>query len=260
MQIFIPSTGRAELHRTWFNLPPQWQARAALVLPPKEVPAYRARCSASILATKVSGIGKVRHEVIQNAPGAVLMLDDDLDFFVRRKDDPTKLIKASPRDIDKMLTKCEKLLNKFAHIGVATREGANRVVEEVVYNTRLLRALGYRADVLREHRVAFDRLPVMEDFDVALQLLQLGYRSAQLNSHVQDQPGSNTAGGCSTYRTNQVQAAGALGLKKLHPDFVTVVAKPPLKSGGWGGEARTDVKVAWKKAFASYGVAEGRKI
>ena len=39
-------------------------------------------------------------------------------------------------------------------------------------------------------------------------------------------------------------------LAALHPDFVKVVEKYTKTS--WGGGIRTDVRIAWKKAYESY--------
>lgn len=259
MLMVIPSMGRADKQRTLTALAPL--AKVTLVVPYAEAKAYRTAEFAgeypfTLRAPDVKGIGPTRQWILAYAASIgedkVLMLDDDLEFFARRHDDATKLTKATPAQLRKMLALASKLLDKHVHIGVATREGANRNVAPLIYNTRLLRALGYRADILNKEGVRFDRIPVMEDFDVALQLLRLGYPSAQINSYTQDQPGSNTAGGCSTYRTAEVQACGANGLAGFHPDFVTVVQKEPLKSGGWDGQPRTDVRIAWKKAFDSY--------
>lgn len=253
MQIFIPSRGRAHLHRTFFNLPPKWREHTIIVVPWGEAQSYVASGVpvGNVVATKAKGIGPTRQWIIDHAPEKVLMLDDDLDFFVRRSDDRAKLQKATPKDINNMLSAVDAALVRYAHVGIATREGANRNVTPIIENVRLLRALGYRADILRKQGVKFDRIPVMEDFDVALQLLRRGFDSACINTWCQDQPGSNTEGGCSEYRTAYIQRRGAEGLKKLHPDFVTVIEKPPLKSGGWDGKPRTDVRVAWKKAYES---------
>lgn len=254
MLIAIPSMGRADKQRTLMALEAA-KAMPTLFVPKSEMMDY-CFVGAYTVTTSATGIGPTRQAIIDHArkigETKVLMLDDDLEFFARRTDDPTKLRHATPAQLKKLLQIAEKLLDKHAHIGVATREGANRSTEPLLYNTRLLRTLGYRADVLNSEKVRFDRLPVMEDFDVALQLLRRGYSSAQINSYVQDQPGSNTAGGCSTYRTAEVQHMGAHGLGDLHAPFVTVVEKPPLKSGGWSGQPRTDVRIAWKKAFDSW--------
>jgi hypothetical protein len=251
MKIFIPSLGRVDqTNHTFENLPPAIRKRAVMVVSPKEVVAYSARFGAdNVVPVAAKGIGKVRQRIIDICDGPVLMLDDDLSFFARREDDPTKLRKATPEDVTAMVGAMAATLEDCAHAAIAVREGANRNTDPVIYNTRCLRALGYNATILKGHDIRFDRLPVMEDFDVALQLLRKGFRSVTLNRWAQDQGTSNAPGGCSTYRSREVQAQGARGLAKLHPDFVTVVTKET--KGAWGGGSRTDVRVAWKKAYES---------
>lgn len=249
MMIFIPSRARADQrNHTWDNLPPAAKAKAFFVVSPEDVPAYCARFPEHhVLAVDVEGIGAVRQHIIDISKGPVLMLDDDLSFFVRRKDDPRLLAKASPRDVSNMLKRMETVLHQVAHAAIAVREGANRNTDPEILNTRCLRALGYNADVLRREGVRFDRLPVMEDFDVALQLLRKGYPSITLNTWCQDQGASNAPGGCSTYRSMTVQAQGAEGLARLHPGFVRVVTKNAKSKGAWA--ERRDVNVQWKRAF-----------
>jgi hypothetical protein len=250
MRIYIPSRGRAHLVRTWNNLPTGHDA--VMVVPPAETKNYR-DAGYMVLPCPAKGIGPTRqwicdqHDLREGKQ--ILMLDDDLEFFVRRMDEPTKVVKANNVFLNRMLKATISTAKAYAHGGIAVREGCNRNTAEYMLDTRCLRALFYDVAVMRKHNVRFDRVPVMEDFDVALQLLRLGYHSATINRWVQDQPGSNTAGGCSLYRTADVQAKGARGLAKLHPGFVTVVEKPALKSGGWNGEPRLDVRVQWKKAF-----------
>lgn len=253
MEIYIPSRGRAHKTLTYGNLPPQAKARALHVVPPDELGAYR-KAGLPAVACPAVGIGPVRQWIcdkhdVKTQGESLLMLDDDLYFSERRKDDISKFAPTTPRSMDQMFKALDTLALKYAHGGIAPRDGANRETQRVSLCTRNLRALFYNVAVMRRHKIRFDRLPVMEDFDVALQLLEAGYPSAKLNSWVQDQRGSNAAGGCSIYRTMEVQAEGARGLARLHPDSVTVVEKPPLKSGGWSGQARLDVRVQWKKAL-----------
>lgn len=254
MLLAIPSKARAgQRNHTYDNLPPALQERTLFFVPKSEVSAYADRFSKQrIMGVGVSGIGKVRQFIINYAsaaPGKVAMLDDDLSFFERRKDEPTKLTKASARGVEKMFDELERQLDMFVHAGVAAREGANRNTDKHLLSTRMLRILAYNAEKMVDLKVRYDRLPVMEDFDVTLQLLRKGYANIVLNQWAQDQGTSNAPGGCSTYRTAEVQAAGAYGLQKLHPDFVTVVQKET--KGAWGGGVRTDVRIAWKKAFDS---------
>jgi len=180
-------------------------------------------------------------------------MDDDLTFSTRRTDDPTKATPATKNDIMQMLKCMDGMLKYNLHGSIVAREGANRFADDaMLHNTRLLRVLGYRAADVLALGVRFNRLPVMEDFDVTLQLLRAGKENFAICEWWQNQAGSGLEGGCSTYRDNAMQAVGAHGLKKLHPEFVTVVEKTTV--GAWGGGTRTDVRIAWKKAFASSGV------
>lgn len=251
MDIYIPSLGRADQNaHTIDRLRIAGIHHAKLVVHRDEWSAYADRFGQEhVIATRDKGIGAVRQRIIEWSDGPVLMLDDDLSFFVRRDDDPKLLTRAEPKHVRKALKDMEKALKKHAHAAFAVREGANRNTDPHIYNVRCLRALGYDADVLKREGIRFDRLPVMEDFDVALQLLRKGYHSVTLNHFLQDQAGSNAAGGCSTYRSMEVQAQGAEGLAKLHPEFVTVVDKDAKGDGPWA--KRRDVRVQWKKAAES---------
>jgi hypothetical protein len=96
----------------------------------------------------------------------------------------------------------------------------------------------------------FDRLKVMEDFDFTLTLLENGGRNAVTLDYVWNQTGSNQPGGCSDYRTAEVQAKAAKELAKLHPGVVKVVEKEVIGKTSWGGmKTRTDVRIQWRKAY-----------
>jgi len=58
--------------------------------------------------------------------------------------------------------------------------------------------------------------------------------------------GSGASGGCSAFRTMDLHSDNAQLLAKLHAPYVKVVRKET--KGAWGGGARTDVIVYWKKA------------
>jgi hypothetical protein len=58
--------------------------------------------------------------------------------------------------------------------------------------------------------------------------------------------GSSADGGCSTYRTPELQAQAARLLAELHAPYVKVVEKETKTA--WGGGTRTDVMIQWKRA------------
>jgi hypothetical protein len=252
MRIYIPSHARADRQRTFESLPPSLRENATIVVYPEEASAY---CNFPVTIAKVSerGIGHKRKWIvdnhdIQNLGPEIVMLDDDLGFLLRRKDDPSKFIAASPKEVEKMFTTIYRKLSKYAQVGICPREGGNNMLYDAEC-TRIQRVIGCNVAMLLEAETDYSRLPVMEDFDVSLQLLRAGYKNCVLAHWGQQQGASNAPGGCSTYRTMEVQKRGALGLKALHPEFVTVVVKQTKTA--WGGQERTDVRIQWKKAYAS---------
>jgi len=111
-----------------------------------------------------------------------------------------------------------------------------------------MRVLGYRADTLENLCIKATVADVMNDFGVVLELLTRGYPVININWIVQNQHGSDTSGGCSTYRTSEVQTAAAQALHDRFPAFVKIVQKETKTA--WGGKPRTDVIIYWKKAYA----------
>lgn len=266
--IYIPSRGRAGQVRTLAYIPNSMLINTHIVCTRGEGVAYCAHYRQPSPATpqpwvieapkSVTNIGAKRDFIVQHAAkqgySHIIMMDDDLKFARRRVDDPTKFLPFAPtrmhHETKLMLNEMFTLLCTHAHVGIVSREGANRHTAATLTNHRMMRVLGYNIDVLRQHKIKFTRLPLMEDFDVTLQLLRAGYPNAVITGYTNDQNNSNAPGGCSTYRTGQLQAEAAHKLAALHPGFVKVVTRPD--KGGWGGE-RVDVQVAWKKAFASFG-------
>lgn len=252
MNIYIPSRGRWKNQTTIEALPPELHSRTTLVVPRDEQGNYRSHVPSEVTVKAppiLPGIGPCRHWCCQQEPAKVLMLDDDLVFATRRFDDPTKFKDATHQEIIKLVDSVFYWLNTHAHVGVSTREGGNRDTKDWAFNTRLLRMLAYRTDVLRKENIRFDDIPVMEDFHVTLSLLTKGYPNVKLNHMVHNQNGSGLEGGCSTYRDKDMQARAAHSLHTAFPDFVKVVQKET--KGAWGGGTRTDVRIQWKKAHQS---------
>jgi hypothetical protein len=247
MRIFVVTYGRIGKQVTWRNLPPSVRERATLLVDSTEADSH-GDIPVTVLPSGLRGIGAVRQWMVDNSPKKVLMLDDDLRFVMRREDDRKLLRQPKEGEVEAMFEAIERELDDHPLVGVASREGANRNTEKRIFNTRILRVLAYRTDTMRQHGIRFDRVPVMEDFDVALQLLGNGYQNVVLNDWAHNQEGSGLKGGCSTYRTMEMQAQAAHELARLHPGVVRVVQKSTKTA--WGGGTRTDVIVAWKQAYA----------
>lgn len=253
MQIFIPTYGRSHQQHTYKNLPIKIQRHTWLVVQHRERHLYGDYPDPIILPKHIETVSPARQYIMDLAKkrnlDRVVMLDDDLRFDKRRMDEKGKFYVATDDDVTKLFQRIDKELGNYAHVGVLSREGGNRVMTSTVKNTRMMRVLSYCVDTYHKEKIKFDRLPLQEDFDVTLQLLRKGYPNLVLCEWVNGQGSSGAKGGCSHFRTIELHNENAKKLATLHAPFVKVVEKKT--KGAWGGQARLDVTVQWKKAEES---------
>ena len=272
MRIFIPSMRRSHIQYTVESIQKESPFFITVVVPFEEWDTYESYRKAKRWSEKVDvispppdlpqGIGPTRQWILHEASkdetdNKFIAMDDDLTFAVRRGDEPEKFREPQSGEIREMLVTLSELLDTYAHVSVATREGANRNTEELIHCVRAMRVTGFRRDIAIACGVDHRESTVMEDFEVTLKLLTSGYENAILNTFVQNQKGSNTAGGASVYRTTELQDAAARKLQARYPDFVKLVRKKTKTA--WNGQERTDVIVQWKKAYA-YGRAKREQV
>jgi len=255
MLIYVTTYGRANRQTTFMGLPPSLQAQTKLVVQQREAWKYSDRDNVIALPDSVRDLSATRqwvvdnHDIEQHGPNLV-MLDDDLKFATRRKDDPTKFLKSTREDIEQLFREIEASLVEYVHVGVHFRQAANRVTVPFKENARLICVLAYHVPTLRKHNIRFDRLILKSDFDATLQLIRLGYKNKILCDWVQDHRTSNDKGGCSAYRTVELMEECAKKLAELHHPFVKVVSRT-VKGDTFGGGTRLDNLVQWKKAYES---------
>ena len=260
MDVYIPSRGRAHEMLTLFQLPRRWQEKSHIVCPASEAHLYQ-RLGVDVMGVpdELSGIHHARQWVVDHAHSeCVFMIDDDMKFAQR---DPKWLYpeytyylpqaETGPEQVGKLFDMMESWMevDGFVHIGIDARQmnvgRKDRWWRQVV---RMNNAYGHNVRILKEEGIRWDRLPVMEDFDVTLCLLKEGYPNQITVDYVWNQRGSGKKGGCSSYRNLQMQAECAHRLAALHAPFVQVVEKSS-KSNWEGMETRTDVQISWRKAF-----------
>lgn len=253
--VYIPTLKRSEEQRTLENL--KGATKPILVIRPEELEEYKVysdRAEVVCAPESVRGIALTRHWIGKHAMAhghkTFLMMDDDLDFW--KRDESKALFRCEKPEVLEMLARVEKLLLKYEHVGISTKEGNYQNPEDLTVNTRLLRALAFRTgDFLK---VKHGRVRVMEDFDVALQILKGGGNIANICDFAQGQKSTNAKGGCSEYRTREVHDESACKLAFLHQDCVKLRLKK-AKSGGAIAK-RIEVTIAWKKA-AEKGASNG---
>ena len=183
----------------------------------------------------------------------MFILDDDLSFNIRKKG---KLLKAKNSEVVKAFYQLEEWLKDgIAHVSLSAREGNNWVEEDYQEIGRAMRVCGFDTNVIKKHKLLFNRTILMADFDITLQLLELGYPNKILYSYANGQRKSNDKGGCSLYRTPEKMTEAANSLKRFHPKFIMVKkVKTNTPWVGFNTNIRTDVQVSWKKAY-KYGLS-----
>lgn len=260
-RVVIPSAGRYERSLPTLELLPyNILKKTTLVVPYEELKKYRRSLGdflnvVEIRGLKKKGIAEARHYSIRTLASlkevdCIIMLDDDM-YFYRRKDMSSPSLRvANFVEITDMINTMARysMLKGYFACGLSARQGNNRVNTPFVENTRMMNAYALNVSAINNEGVRFNEMTVMEDFYVTLSMLTRGYKNRVIYNYCWDQRGSNDSGGCSSYRTKAVQSRAAHKLAKIFPDFVTVVKK---KSNWKNMKERYDVRVQWKKAFAS---------
>lgn len=251
--VFIPTRGRIGLNRqpTLRNMLAKSKIRPVLVCPPEEEKLHR-RYHDRILPCPEYGIGKTRQFIMTNTKKpAVVMVDDDMDFAERRPPDYLSGDLQMQECLDPMFQwVSDKLDEGYVHGGISARQG-NQNKEDLEWeNGRVNNFHFFKVDTFIGEGCSFDAVPVMEDFYVTLTLLSLGYPNVISYQYCWNQRGSGNEGGCSIYRTLNVQARGADLLHERFPDFVKVVEKESRGGSVFSG-TRKDVIIQWRQAVGS---------
>ena len=252
MKIYIPTRGRPSNQETlkWFPREMQTDGSVVLVIDEDEKDKYwkYPDTPKMIVPEDCVGIGPKRKYIIENTDDPhIVMLDDDLRFYIRKSPTDWHLRYLESSEYPALFGLLEEWMKQgYAHCGVSAREGNNRVEDLSAENTRYMRVLANNLEAFPPD-IEWGRTQVMEDFDIALQLLRRGKPCKVSFYYAQGQKSSNAAGGCSEWRTIDVHNAGAEKLHELHPTCVKVVEKQTKTA--WNGLPRKDVIIGWKKAF-----------
>jgi len=290
MLIVIPSCGRSDSGKqiTVRNFAEMKSTRpVVLAVPESEVRRYNNnalaiygdRMDLSIIGVPdiIKGISHTRQWILTDfakhrSERHILMLDDDMDFCFRPNlGSPALETIKSLVLLETMFDTLEDWLAAgFVHIGISARQGNNHFPTPADYGeddkprtyrdvTRMMNAYAYDTVMLQKLKVELGRIPVMEDFDLTLQLLRKGYPNRVSFQFCWNQRGSGKEGGCSSYRTAELQAQAAVKLHQFHPEFVKIVMKKATTKENWVGmKERSDVIVQWQRAYESAKVSKTR--
>jgi hypothetical protein len=241
MQIIIPTRGL-----TLSRLPRELRKRTTIVCPEQE----KLRLSCFDVEVVVEpgddwGIAQKRKWIIEEwcrrGCEKIIMLDDDLSFATRISADDTGLRKIRGKGLIPEFQRIEdKLGPEYPHVGFGPRQGNNHESGGWKSPDRMQCALGYYLPIVTKCR--WDLVELREDMCVTLQLLLKGYPNAVWTGTVVDQR-YDAPGGCSNYRTPEMNDAEAERLAALFPDYVS------LRSKDYKAGSRLEVHCQWQKAL-----------
>lgn len=265
MKIIIPTYRRVDRQFTLRCIPKEWRRSTVLVCDDEDAPKLEKHdVNIKVVPPKIKTIAQKRAWIIRKWAGhKILMLDDDLRFCRRDYSKPkTFLRQATAEDVSWALNKVAAKLAKFAHVGIAPRQGNNNLeamqrrriakshgAKNVMAkhirwepNSRMIYALGYDTDVVLEY-CRLGRIEHREDMDYTLQLMRHGFENRVLAEVCVDQTYAGP-GGARLERTMETSNADAEKLARLHPGYVKVVEKEYKQS-----IPRKEVICYWKKAI-----------
>lgn len=247
MQVFVPSRSRFDRSITLEALAPAKWKYVALVVPTEQRAQYEPlarKHGVRLIPCPAKGIAGTR-EFIGNGckHHKFIMLDDDLRFY-RRLTTGVQLHKFGPHDMVNMLMTVSRMLDIYKHVSISARGGNNQLVYPSVECKRPLRVLAYRKKEFMQcvHR----RVAIMEDFDVTLQLIAMGYPNLVITQYAQDQPMTQAPGGCSDYRTHKLHEENVRKMAALHPGICKIRDKENKTGGEFG--SRVELTIYWDKA------------
>lgn len=259
--IYINSSSRHDSVLTIRQMPKEWKNFCFISVPNEQYKNYEKHNKWPVLKIPKNVpqfLSSQRQWIAQNSEfDYVFFMDDDL-TFQKRKNGSLSLEVCEKEDMNEMLRDVQSALKGgFPLVGISARLGNNRCQGDHEDITRVSRCYAFSKSVFNQLKINLAPFEpfLMQDFHLALTFLKSGFQNRVLYNWAQGDRGSNTAGGCSAYRTPELMKKVAAFLAAEHKGFVTVCEKKT--KGGWSGfpkdkngnTIRTDVTVAWKKAY-----------
>lgn len=267
MKIIIPTMKRPDRQFTVRDLRMggvSTEYKCFLAIPRDEVSSYDVPPEFGCIPLDCSGINNVRQFIIEHCTDdKVLMIDDDLSFFHRPDLEFVELYQATGEQILEAIKWIDKKLDDYAHCSISARTQNFQTTSRLQRHntleleaTRPWRVYGFRKDIILGEELNFHaglEINTMDDFEMTLNLLELGYPNIVNFNFAHEQRGSNSRGGAATYRDLELLKKCALNLEARHPTgIVKTVERKTVNS--WGGTKsnpvfRTDVRIQWLKSL-----------
>jgi hypothetical protein len=181
-----------------------------------------------------------------------VILDDDLVFSRRELIDgkPSLRTISDLEETGVLFDYMEQLLETTALVGVHPRQMGQNTKPPYVDNGRIICIQGINRGLIGQVKV--DQFPILADVVLNCTLLARGQGNKIITTHFQDHGPCQAPGGCSIYRTSEMQTAAVNYLATRFPEFVKVVARTTKDKWLANEEGvRYDYTCQWKRLFAA---------
>lgn len=265
MNLYIMTRGRVGKQYTLSRLPEKWRRRTYLVCPVKEVGEHLdIGVRGGILGVPhyVDNYSKKFQYILDGLPGLCMdvgqteekavILDDDLVFSRRTADGRLKTV-TDPEELGELFDYMEQLLETTALVGVHPRQMGHLAATPYVENGRIICMQGINRRLIGKVRV--DQFPILADVVLNCTMLARGQGNKLITTFCQDHGPCQAPGGCSLYRTGDMQKAAVAYLADRFGPFVKSVERRTKDKWLANEEGvRNDYTAQWKKLYSA-GVA-----
>jgi len=263
MNLYIMTRGRVGKQYTLSRLPLSWFNKTFLVCPTNEehrvgnvinappwVNNYSAKFQWILDGMPVSHEGPWGTEVQERLckDEKAVIMDDDLVFSERNADGKLITIR-DPEELSPMFEQMEALLDTYPLVGVHPRQMGQHTKPPYVENGRIICIQGINRRLIGPTKV--DQFPILADVVLNCTVLARGGRNAIITTYFQDHGPCQAEGGCSIYRTSEMQKAAVEYIAERFGPFAKVVKR--RTQAGWleqNGE-RHDYTCQWKRLHAA---------
>lgn len=250
MHLLIMTRGRVGKQRTLSWIPSKWKQKTFLVVPPSEQ--FQHGHQTISVPSSVTNYSQKFQFIIDGRAidtNKLVILDDDLVFAKRVGD---KLVKVTdPEDLTPMFHQIEELLDYTALVGVHPRQMGHQAPLPYAENGKIICIQGVNRNLIEAQYGSIprvDQFPILADVMLNCSLLSKGIGNKLVTTFVQDHGPCQAPGGCSLYRTPEMQKEAVEYIANRFAPFAKAVTKRP-KSAKWMGDERTDLHVQWKRMY-----------
>lgn len=262
MNLYIMTRGRIGEQRTYASIPYSWRDKCFLVVPQEEheqhftlggdddfgkaIPTIPVPFTVTNYSQKMQWI---LQDGMEDGEECCVILDDDL-VFSRQvlKDNNTRvgLETIQGSECERLLALwgyMEILLEDTALVGVHPRQMGHIQKPPFNENGKVICVQGINRRMVGDIP-DIAKFPILSDVVLNATLLARGQGNKIITTFFQDWGSCNAPGGCSLYRTPEMQAEACYWLEERFGPYIKAVEKEA--KDGWLGGKRVDFRGQWK--------------